>query len=139
MTHHPFAVGMLSALFASGLASCVEVGGASGELASVKSDSGTLSVVVATVSGAPVERGTNALELHITNASGAAVDGLSLNVVPWMPAMGHGASVKPSVHGEGQGVYLVENLELFMPGLWQLQTTFSNGVSDHAAPSFEVQ
>jgi hypothetical protein len=138
MTQATFVRRCLLAIVTCGLASCVDVGSSSGELAAVKSDSGSLSIVVATVSGASLDRGTNSLEFEITSA-GAGVDGLSLDVTPWMPAMGHGASVKPSVHAEGQGKYLVENVELFMPGLWQLQTTFSNGVSDHAAPSFEVE
>ena len=132
-------VRLLIAMLVFGLVSCAGVGGPSGELAAVKSDSGSLSVVVETVAGASLERGTNSLDLQITDPSGAGVEGISIDVVPWMPAMGHGASVKPTVHAEGNGKYLVENLELFMPGLWQLQTTFSDGVSDHAAPSFEVQ
>ncbi len=119
------------------LVGCV-VPAASGTLARVKSDSGMLTMTVSTIDGADVVRGTNTLEIDVTDASGAGVDGLVLDVVPWMPAMGHGASVAPSVHPEGGGVYRVSNLELFMPGLWQLETSFAHGVEDHAAPSFTV-
>jgi len=122
-----------------GLSACAVGGTRTGELDAVKSDSGALSVVVETLPRVSLDRGTNALEFVVTDSAGAGVDGLSLDVVPWMPVMGHGASVVPTVQAEGSGKYLVENVELFMPGLWQLRTTFSNGTTDHAVPSFEVQ
>ncbi len=103
-----------------------------------ETDSGALTVIVSTVDGAELARGTNTLEIRVVDTTGVGVDGLSLDVVPWMPAMDHGASVAPSVHPEGGGAYRVDNLELFMPGLWQLETSFAHGVSDHAAPSFTV-
>jgi len=67
---HTFSARLLIAMLAWCLASCADVGGPSGELAAVKSDSGALSVVVETVPGASLERGTNSLELRLTNESG---------------------------------------------------------------------
>jgi hypothetical protein len=81
-------------------------------------------------------------------ASGVAVNGLSLDVLPWMPVMGHGTSVVPSVAETNAGVFEVDNLNLFMPGLWALRTTITTSAvppsaavgapSDYVEPSFEV-
>ena len=68
------------------------------------------------------------------------MDGLDVVVVPWMPVMGHGASVKPNVaHGDAPGTYVVEGLQLFMPGTWEIRTTLTRGATpEHAAPSFQI-
>jgi len=79
-------------------------------------------------------------ELTITETSGSTpVDGLTLQVVPWMPQMRHGTSVTPTVMAEGGGKYLVGNLYLFMPGIWELQTAVSGTKTDTADPQFTVQ
>ena len=52
----------------------------------------------------------------MTDAAGAPKDGLDLAVVPWMPAHGHGASVKPTIVAMGNGKYLALNVSFFMPG-----------------------
>jgi hypothetical protein len=101
-------------------------------------DSGALSVQVRT-SPQPPQRGTIRVELTVTNVGdGTPRDGLTLDVVPWMPAHNHGTSVVPTVAAEGQGKYLVTGVDLFMPGHWELRTTFSGPVTDHAAPAFDV-
>jgi len=69
---------------------------------------------------------------------GASIDGLSIDVTPWMPAMGHGASVQPTVTPQGEGKYLVDNVYLFMPGVWELRSVFAGSSTDRAAPSFQV-
>lgn len=52
--------------------------------------------------------------------------------------MGHGASVTPIVQAMGQGRYVFTDVSLFMPGEWQLRTTFSGEVEDSVAPVFSV-
>ncbi len=89
----------------------------------------------------PLTRGSNVLQLRITDvASGEAVDALDVAVVPWMPVMGHGASVKPTVkRGDTPGTYVVDGVSLFMPGTWELRTTLARGSTvEHATPSFQV-
>jgi len=99
---------------------------------------GVLSVAVRT-SPQPPPHGTIAVELSITRvADGTPVDGLMLQVRPWMPAHDHGTSVAPTVTAEGQGKYLLTNVDLFMPGHWELQTNFSGPATDYAAPAFDV-
>jgi hypothetical protein len=112
--------------------------GASGPM-TVKSQSGQLTIGVRTTPDPPL-RGNNAVEFTITGATdGLARDGLVLAVKPWMPAMGHGTSIVPTITPEMDGKYLVSGVDLFMPGLWQLRVTISGPTADYAAPAYEIQ
>jgi len=72
-------------------------------------------------------RGLNTIEIVVTGAQSAApVDNLTIDVVPWMPAMGHGASATPLVSAMGTGVYIASDVSLFMPGTWQLRTSVTS-------------
>ena len=66
--------------------------------------------------------GYDAAQLAITDATGAPVTGLTLTIVPWMPAHGHGASVAPTVSETMPGVYVATPLDFFMAGHWELMT-----------------
>ncbi len=107
-------------------------------LSTVKSQGGALSVAVRTSPSQPPPRGTCSVELTVTDAGGAPVDGLAVAVVPFMPSHGHGASVKPTVTPRGGGRYELTNVSLFMPGSWELRTTFTGKVEDRAAPIIDV-
>jgi YtkA-like len=101
-------------------------------------DSGTLRVEVRT-SPQPPSRGGIDAELTVTDATtGAPRDGLTLQIRPWMPAMNHGA-IMATVMPEGNGKYLVTEVDLYMAGLWELRTTISGPISDHVAPQFEIR
>lgn len=106
----------------------------------VTSDSGDYRVSVYSAPEAQPTRGVNTLQMVVTRAGdGGPAIGLQLDVVLWMPAMGHGASVKPSVHAEvAPGVFTVTNVNLFMPGLWEIRTTLGGLARDHVTPTFEV-
>lgn len=107
--------------------------------ATVMSTSGALSIAVRT-SPQPPAVGTDDVQFTITKASdGTPVDGLTLVVEPWMPSMGHGTSAAPTVTPQGDGVYLVSNVYLFMQGVWALRTTISGPMSDDAAPQLQIQ
>jgi YtkA-like len=85
-----------------------------------------------------VTRGNYVLQYVITStATGSAVDDLDLDIVPWMPAMGHGTSQVPTITGLGGGTYELDDVDLYMPGLWQLRTTSSG--NQLVAPSLQVQ
>jgi hypothetical protein len=101
------------------------------------SDSGALNIGVRT-SPQPPARGANHVELTVTSASdGTPRDDLTIDVQPWMPAMNHGSS-SPTVTPEGGGKYLVSDVYLYMPGTWELRTTISGALVDHATPSIAV-
>jgi hypothetical protein len=87
---------------------------------------------------ATVTRGNYMLQYVITStATGAAVDDLDLDIVPWMPAMGHGTSQVPTITGLGSGTYELDDVDLYMPGLWQLRTTSSG--TQLVEPSLQVE
>jgi hypothetical protein len=105
------------------------------------SDTGTHRIAVHSAPDAQPSRGLNSLRLVVTRvADGTPATGLEVDVVPWMPAMGHGASVKPIVKADAEpGVYTVENVNLFMPGLWEIRATIGGSATDHATAQFEVR
>ncbi len=86
---------------------------------------------------APVERGVNTGVLKLSSNGGSA-EGLQLTVTPWMPAMGHGSSVTPTVTADAQGNYDVSQIYLAMPGTWQLRVEASGPVTDAFALTFDV-
>jgi len=101
-------------------------------------DKGQLNVELR-LSPQPPVAGLDEVQYVVTDmATGAPVDGLDIAIVPWMPAMGHGASVTPVLEAMGKGVYDFTDVSLFMPGEWQLRTKFSGQVTDSAAPTFTV-
>lgn len=109
-------------------------------LTEVHGDSNALAVAVRTWPAQPPELGNTSIQLTVTAASsGEPAAGLSLDVLPWMPAMGHGTSKVPVVTETAPGVYQLDNVYMYMPGTWQLRTTFSGAVDDHVVPSFQVQ
>jgi hypothetical protein len=110
----------------------------SAALATMKSASAAFTVEVRTAPAQPPGRGQTAVEYIITDANGAPSDGLMLTIVPWMPLMGHGASVVPSVSAPGGGRYLISDVDLFMPGEWDLRTTIAAQTEDSVAPSFQI-
>ncbi|MEO8797965.1 MAG: FixH family protein [Polyangiaceae bacterium] len=122
------------------LAACSSAGSASSNedfpadaYASATSDSGKYGLAVRFAPAQPPTPGTSRAKLTIVDATTKApVEGANLSVVPWMPAMGHGASVMPTVSDEGGGSYLVDNVTFFMQGQWQLRVTFNAPTDDHA-------
>jgi len=79
----------------------------------------------------PPDRGDNTWEVEVTDASGAPVLGLPLVVEPYMPEHGHGTSPKTFAATEvGDGIYRFTDINLFMPGLWQLFVWIDDGRSD---------
>jgi hypothetical protein len=105
--------------------------------ATLSSASGALSVEMRSWPQPPAQ-GLIDAEFTVTQADGGTpVDGLSVSIRPWMPAMNHGP-IRPTVVAEDGGRYLITNLDLYMAGEWQLQTTFSGPIDDHVEPEFEV-
>ena len=107
-------------------------------LLTTKSATASLNLEVRTSPQPPVQ-GIQEAQLVITDsASGAPIDGLSITVVPWMPAMGHGTSLVPTVSAQGKGVYEIDQLSLFMGGEWELRLAITGPYQDTANPTFNV-
>jgi hypothetical protein len=133
-------LGGVALLACSGTATPTEtVGFTASPLVSTTSAAGSLTLDVRTSPQPPIQ-GLQEAQLVVTDTkSGAPVDGLSITVVPWMPAMGHGTSLLPTVLPKGGGVYEIDQLSLFMAGEWELRLTFTGPTNDTANPAFEVQ
>jgi hypothetical protein len=102
------------------------------------SDSGALRLEL-TATPDPPAVGTDTFELTISNVSdGSPRDDMTVKMTPFMPSMGHGTATT-TVSPLGGGKYRVTDVYLFMPGTWELETTFSGPLSDHATPTFELQ
>jgi hypothetical protein len=103
----------------------------------VPSASGALNIAVWWSPAQPTV-GYDAAQLAITDGTGAPVTGLSLTVVPFMPAHGHGASVYPTVSEPTPGTYVATPLDFFMAGHWELMSAMSraagDGTDDAGAP-----
>ncbi len=106
----------------------------------VTSESGALDITLAPSGTATV--GTNTFEMTVTTPDGGVPDqSLSVGVVPWMPAMGHGTA-PATVMSMGDGRFSLSGVYLFMPGTWELEISISGASgapTDHANPTFEIQ
>ncbi len=89
--------------------------------------SGNVSATLLSAEPAPPARGINVWKLHVTDASGAAISDAPLSVSPFMPDHGHGSPSVPSVSAETDGDYEIDDLNLFMPGVWRV--TISGALS----------
>jgi len=90
------------------------------------SDGGTYEVVMAEANPAPPDVGINSFNLEIDGATGAAV-------TPWMPLHGHGTVPATfTAVDNGDGSWSTGDMDLFMPGLWELQVTISGSAEDTA-------
>ncbi len=70
---------------------------------------------------APPSRGDNTWTIRVTDDSGAVLPELDISVDPFMPDHFHGTSVRCEVsESETPGEYVLEPLNLFMPGLWEV-------------------
>jgi hypothetical protein len=107
-------------------------------LVMISSDSGALHLDVFSNPQPPV-RGVLSFRYRVTDGSGALVDGLALEVTPWMPSMDHGSPVTPTSTPRGAGLYDLTDVYLVMPGEWQLRTAITGETTDSAAPQFMVQ
>lgn len=122
--------------FAFGCISCSSAKVPSANV-TVTSVSGTLHVALHMMPDPPT-LDTNSAEITVTRvADSAPVDGLTVTVMPWMPAMNHGSS-NPQVMPEGNGKYLVTLIYLYMPGLWDLKTGFAGPVTDNVVLPVQI-
>jgi len=97
-----------------------------------------LNVHLTTAPDQPPSVGVDGVELLLTDPeTGKPVDGEEITLTPFMPAMGHGTDTIPQCQAMGQGRYVCTDVNLFMPGEWQLRFQFSGAVTDSAAPNLD--
>lgn len=66
----------------------------------------------------PPDLGDNDWTVLLTDADGEPLEGCNLRAEPWMPDHGHGSNEPEGVAGSAAGEYVIEGLELIMPGYW---------------------
>lgn len=104
-------------------------------------DPSTLRVELRTAPAQPPTAGLDGVEVVLTDpATGHPIDDAKITLVPWMPLMGHGADLTPVFSAKGKGRYVSTNVNLYMPGEWQLRFQFrSSSKGDcSATPAFDV-
>jgi len=106
-------------------------------VAAVNSMSGSLHVELRSVPD-PMVRGENVGQLALTDGNGQPVDGVTVEVLPWMPSHGHGTSQAVEITDQGGGVFIANPLYLFMAGEWQIQMKFQGAVDDTAMATVEI-
>lgn len=114
-----------------------EVSFAAAPTQTVTTSTGALRVEVRWSPEVPV-KGADAAQLTFLDAQGAPVDGLDVEVVPWMPAHGHGTSIQPVANAAGPGAIVVSPIYLYMSGQWQLRMNISGTVDDSAVATIEI-
>lgn len=90
---------------------------------------------------APPDRGDNTWTIALLDANGTPVEGAQIGVEPFMPDHMHGTSIEAQVTpGEAPGEYVIDRLNLFMPGLWDvtLNVSLPDGATDQVKFSFCV-
>lgn len=136
---------LASTFVALALSGCsgAESSGASDEFPSaplevVKSAKGLVTIQVRTSPTQPPTHGDFDAEVRLTDAQDKPLDAMQIDVQPWMPVHGHGAT-KPEVIAKGGGRFVLQRLQLVMPGAWELRTTITGAVDDSANIGLDVQ
>jgi len=105
-----------------------------------RTKNGSFVITVQAVPPEPVV-GSNSATLTIKDASsGAAVEGATVKVVPWMTVHGHGSPKNARVTEKGSGVYEVNDLYYSMRGAWDLLISIKQGgVEDSASVAVDIK
>jgi hypothetical protein len=108
------------------------IGGAACGDNSVATGDGPLTLRTGTCSGeldldpSPCVVGDNAAQLTLRDAFGAALEGATVTVSPWMPAHGHG-SIDVMAAEQEPGVYTTQQVRFSMAGRWELHIHVVSG------------
>ncbi len=91
-----------------------------------------LTLTLASMDPAPPQKGDNIWTISLKDAAGNPVSNATLDVNPRMPDHGHGTPVIPEIEaGTEDGQYIINKLNLWMPGLWEVTI----GVESENSPS----
>ena len=75
----------------------------------------------------PPDRGINTWNLEIKNPQGDPLDSDQvLEISPFMPDHGHGSNTTAIINKEANGNYTIGDIDLFMPGLWEIRMRVKN-------------
>lgn len=83
------------------------------------SEDGSITLEFLDADPSPPGKGDNVWKIEVTSPSGP-VDGATIAVDAFMPDHGHSSTVVPDVTPLGDGVYVLDPIDLFMPGVWEI-------------------
>ena len=90
------------------------------------SDAGSYEVVLLDASPSPPDVGINTFAMQVDGATGVVI-------APWMPLHGHGTVPQTfAALEEVDGTWTTPEMDLFMPGLWEIELTLSGAAEDTA-------
>lgn len=98
----------------------------------VVGDASVVEIQVVEASPAPPDKGDNSWLLEVRDATtSTGMAGVDLTIVPFMPDHGHGSPITPSVTpAEGEGRFQVDDINLWMPGLWEVRIDVTGSATD---------
>jgi hypothetical protein len=99
-------------------------------------EAGKIEFVLLSADPAPPSRGDNKLTLGLRTmaAPAAPITGAVMTVNPFMPDHSHGAGKDVKItEGSEAGQYVLEEVSLWMPGLWEVRIQASTGADTDRA------
>lgn len=79
---------------------------------------------------APPDKGDNVWTVEVKDNGGAPVDGLTIDVDSFMPDHQHGSPIEAVSTSQGDGVYELDPVNLFMPGYWEITVAAMDGETE---------
>jgi hypothetical protein len=98
-----------------------------------RGSSGLLEFRLQSANPAPPALGLNSWTVAVLDANGVTQDASFVEIKPWMPYHGHGASIVPQASPNGDGTYLISNLDFFMVGVWQITLSVQTAAGNDSA------
>jgi YtkA-like protein len=90
--------------------------------------------IVTDISPPPPATGNTTWKLKIVDATGQPVkDATMTNIKTWMPQHSHPSTALPVPTNNGDGTYTIDNLYLYMPGVWQVTFNITTGSTTDSA------
>lgn len=98
----------------------------------LEKDDGDFKFMLMAADPAPPAKGDNDWTLQILGADDQPVDSASIKVTPFMPDHGHGTPIKAQVTDQGDGMYDLDPVNLWMPGLWEVTLDLTTNADETA-------
>ncbi len=70
---------------------------------------------------APPAKGDNVWKVELKDATEMPLPGMTFKVNPTMPDHGHSSTAVAVITPEGEGIYTINPVNLFMPGYWEIE------------------
>lgn len=109
---------------------------------SVVGDEGVITAALMDASPAPPARYINDWTLAFSASGAQELEGVEVEITPWMPDHGHGTAAPITIEALGGGLFTATGIDLFMVGYWEVHIDVSapdGSWSDRATFGFCVE